>query len=361
MVELRMTHSYYILPLYFSKKGAGYMVHLALLGVWHVHTSGFLEDALKTGKAELKVVWDDNVERGQAFARDFGVPFESDLDEVLKRTDFEAVMVECATTRHKEVIIKAANAQKHIFSDKALALTVEDCLEIKQTIEAAGVKFMVSLESKTIGAYRFAKSLVDQGKLGKVTSAYFRRVHQAALDSNMLPSYWFDKKQTGGGATLDLGCHGLYLLPHFCGAPKKVTCIMNELYATGSDENSTTIIEFENGAIGTSHTSFVASRLDNLLEIIGTEGSLIISGTEASNFRVLLQSKHVKGHEILKPVEIEDLPEDDESPSAQFIRLVLDNHVQSHPDFNMEEAIGLTRLIECAYQSAREDKTVFYI
>jgi predicted dehydrogenase len=334
------------------------MVQFALLGVWHVHTRGFLEDALKTGLAELKVVWDDDEERGRAFASHFGVPFASDLEEVLKRTDIDAVMVECATTKHKEVIIKAANAQKHIFTDKALALTVQDCMEIKQAIEETGVKFMVSLESKTIGAYRFAKTLVDQGKLGRVTSAYFRRVHQAALDKDMLPSYWFDKDQTGGGVTLDLGCHGLYLLPHFCGVPKKVTCIMNELYGTGSDENSTTIIEFENGAIGTSHTSFVASGLDNLLEIIGTEGSLVITGTNVDNFRVLLQSKHVNGHETLMPVEIESLPEDAESPSAQFIRLVSTNHVENQTEFDMEAAIQLTRLIECAYQSARESKTL---
>lgn len=336
------------------------MVHLALLGVWHVHTRGFLEDALKTGLAELKVVWDDDEERGRAFAKDFGVPFEADLDEVLKRMDFEAVMVECATTRHKEVIIKAANAHKHIFSDKALALTVQDCLEIKQVIETTGVKFMVSLESKTIGAYRYAKWLADEGKLGRLTSVYFRRVHQAALDSSMLPNYWFDKNQTGGGVTLDLGCHGLYLLPHFCGVPKKVTCVMNELYGTGSDENSTTIIEFENGAIGTSHTSFVASQLDNMLEIIGTEGSLIVTGTNATNFRVLLQSKHLKGHEYLKPVELENLPADDESPSAQFVRLVSAHQVKEQPDFNMDTAIQLTRLIECAYESAKEGKTVLY-
>lgn len=352
------------LSLSFSKevttKGESKMVNLALLGAWHVHTKGFLEDALKTGMAELKVVWDDDVSRGKAIAKEFGVPFEKNLEKVLNREDVEAVMVECATTLHKEVIVKAANAKKHIFSDKALALTVDDCLEIKQAIEENQVKFMVSLESKTIGAYRYAKQLVDEGKLGRVTAVYFRRAHQAALDPNMLPAYWFDKEQTGGGVTLDLGCHGLYLLPYFCGTPKKVSCLMNELFGTGSDENSTTIIEFEDGAIATAHTSFVAYRLDNMLEIIGTEGSLLITGTDTSNFRVLLQSKHVPGHEDLMLFSNENILADDEPPSAQFVRLVSSDTVESLPDFDIDAAINLTRLIECAYKSARDGSTVLY-
>lgn len=336
------------------------MVNLALLGAWHVHTEGFLKEALKTGAAQLKVVWDDDEERGKDFARQFDVPFEKDLDKVLDSQEVEAVMVECATTRHKEIIVKAANAKKHIFTDKALALTVKDCLEIKRAIEENKVKFAISLESKEIGAYRYAKRLVDEGKLGRVTSAYFRRAHQAALEKDMLPAYWFDPSQTGGGVTLDLGCHGFYLLPHLCGTPKKVSCLMNELYGTGSDEISTTVIEFENGAIGTAHTSFVSYRLDNMLEIIGTEGILVISGTNKTNFRVLMQSKHVMGYENLAPVPAEDFAMDDKIPSAEFVKWVADKDRQNLPYYDIEAAISLTRLIECAYSSAKEQKTIVY-
>jgi predicted dehydrogenase len=335
------------------------MVKVALLGTWHVHTEWFIKEMLNSGLAELTMVWDDNKERGKNFSDRLGVPFENSLEKVLSREDVEAVIVECATTRHKEMIVKAANAGKHIFSDKALTLNSVDCMEIKRAIEDNRVKFLLSLESKIIGSYQYAKKLVEKGKLGRVTSAYFRRAHQAALDKDMLPSYWFNTEETGGGVTLDLGCHGLYLLPQFCGKPKQVTCLMNELYNTGSDENSTTVIEFENGAIGTSHTSFVAYRMDNLLEIIGTEGSIIISGTDEDNFRVFLQSKNVPGHENLMSVPKEELPKDDEYPIVQFVRMIEagENAVRG---FDMDTAIMLTRLIECAYESAKEKKTVQY-
>lgn len=335
------------------------MIGLALLSGWHVHTEGFVKQALETGLGELKVVWDNDEARGKSFAEKFSVPFDSDLDRVLAREDIDAVLVECPTTKHKEIIIKAANAKKHIFSDKALALSVKDCEEIKAAIETNGVKFVLSLETKTFSAYRFAKQLVDSGKLGRITAAYFRRAHQAALDKNMLPSYWFDTTQTGGGVTLDLGCHGLYLLPYLCGKPKKVTCIMNELYQTGADENSTTVIEFENGCIGTSHTSFVSYQLNNLLEITGTEGNLVISGCDGTKFRVLLQSKNIPGYEELSPVPESEIPDDAEIPSAQFLRLVASEN-QSLSDFDLDTAVMITRLIECAYESASSGKTVEY-
>jgi predicted dehydrogenase len=334
------------------------MIKVAVLSAWHVHTCQFIDRLHASGEGAISVVWDDDEKRGGECAKKYGVPFEPDLDAVLAREDIDAVMVECATTKHPEVIIKAAEAKKHVFSDKALAVKTEDALKIKDAIERNGVQFLVSLESKVTGPYRHAGELVNEGKLGRVTSVYFRRAHGAALQRN-LPAYWYDPAQTGGGVTLDLGCHGLYMLPQFCGKPKKVTSLMNELYGTGSDENSTTVIEFENGALGTAHTSFVCYKQDNLLEIIGTEGVAIVSGTKAGSYRMFLQSKHIPGYEELTPVPGADIWPDDEYPIVKFARLVQSGE-KKVAIYDIDQAVALTRLIECAYESAKTGKSVWY-
>jgi predicted dehydrogenase len=334
------------------------MVRIAVLSAWHVHTNMFIDRLHESGEGKVALVWDDDEKRGKECAEKYGVPFEKDLDKVLAHDGIDGVMVECATTKHTEIIIKAANAKKHVFTDKALALKTADCLKIKEAVERNGVKFLISLESKIVGPYRYAKKLVDDGKLGRVTSAYFRRAHAAALQRN-LPSYWYDPVQTGGGVTLDLGCHGLYMLPQFCGNPKKVTNLMNELYGTGSDENSTTVIEFENGALGTSHTSFVCYQMNNLLEIIGTEGVVIVSGYDPANYRILLQSKHIRGYEELQPVPQADIWPDDEFPIVKFARLI-QSDAQKIDIYDIDKAMVLTRLIECAYESAKTGKSVLF-
>lgn len=333
------------------------MLKIALLSAWHVHTRWFVKGLEDSGEGHICVVWDDDVTRGEKMAADLGVPFEADLDKVLAMDDIEAVMVECATTKHTEVILKAAAAKKHVFCDKALALHSDEVAQIREAVERNGVKFMLSLESKIIGCYNYATQMVKSGKLGRITAVYFRRAHMAAL-TDMLPDYWFDTEQTGGGVTLDLGCHGFYMLPQLCGKPKTVSCRMQELYGTGGDESSTTIIEFENGCIGTAHTSFVSYKMDNLLEIIGTEGILVISGEpDGGNFTVLLQCKNVPGYEQKQNVPLSDIPASDPLPIVQFARMVR-SEASCVPGYDIEVAATLTRLIECAYESAKTGKVV---
>jgi predicted dehydrogenase len=334
------------------------MVRIALLGAWHVHTRGFVDRLHKSGEGRVTVVWDEDGPRGKACAEAYGIPFEPSLDAVLGRPGIDAVMVEAPTVRHAEIIVRAAAAGKHVFSDKALAPRTAECEQIKKALEAGDLTFVVSMEAKTNAPYRYAEKLIDAGTLGRVTSAYFRRDHGAALE-RFLPDYWYDTRQTGGGVTIDLGCHGFYLLNQFCGVPRKITSVMNGLYGTGADENSTTVIEFENGAIGTAHTSFVSWKMDNLLEIIGTEGMLVAAGTGADNYRVLLQSKRLPAYQVLSPVPASEYGEDDVLPIVSFARLI-NNGEKNDKRYDIDRAITLTRIIERAYESARTGKTIAY-
>ncbi len=333
------------------------MVRFALLSGWHVHTGWFAGELLKSGVGKFVAVWDEDEARGRKYAEELGGEFEPDLSKVLTREDVDAVMIECPTTKHRDVIIAAAKAGKHIFTDKSMALNMEDCAAIRQAVEEAGVKFAVSMESKILGPYRYLKELIEEGKLGRVTSMYFRRSHKAAVDKNMLPAYWFDQTQTGGGVTLDLGCHGLYMLPYYCGKPKTITCRMEELYGTGGDELSTTVMEFENGAMGTAVTSFVSCFGVNMMEIVGTEGMAVISGNGPEDYRVLLQSTLMPGYEKLAPVERDW--QDEVYPIVRFAQVV-DAGEKEAPEYNLDQAELLTLVICCAYESARTGTPVAY-
>jgi predicted dehydrogenase len=75
------------------------------------------------------------------------VPYYSDLDKILA-LDIDSVVVNVETNMHPEVMVAAAKAGKHIFTEKALAIDVDGCDEIIKVVEAAGVKFMISLPSR---------------------------------------------------------------------------------------------------------------------------------------------------------------------------------------------------------------------
>merc|ERR1711964_713002 len=101
---------------------------------------------------------------------------------------------------------------------------------------------------------------IDDGLLGDITFGRFRIAHSAALDKWFSgPSAWFaDPDRAGGGALFDLGCHPVYRMRWLMGEPKRTVSIMNNFTDNYPiDDNSASIVEFKNNAIGLVDCSWV--------------------------------------------------------------------------------------------------------
>ncbi|CAM3838488.1 Gfo/Idh/MocA family protein [Alkalicoccus chagannorensis] len=327
------------------------MIKTALLGAWHVHTDGFVQAFTEAG-GTITAVWDEHETRGREAAARYHASFEPDLPRILAQPDIEAVLVESSTTSHEEVITAAAQAGKAIFTDKALTPDLASSRRTADAVRAAGIPFMISLEAKSSALYQWVFDRIHRGELGQVTSAFFRRSHQAAVEP-MLPSYWFDTSQTGGGITLDLGCHGLYLLPWLIGErPDRVQASMRAPFDTGADEISSTTMTFPGGAIASAHTSSAASQLDNTLEIVGTHASVQILGSRTEDAWIRFATP--SGIERIDPSSWTDAP----LPSAVFAD-VLERRKPVPEAYSLQEALYLSEMIEAAYTSAEENRTVY--
>ncbi|MFR8127370.1 MAG: Gfo/Idh/MocA family protein, partial [Acutalibacter sp.] len=189
---------------------------IAVIGAWHVHTQEYAQAILKNPQAQLACLWDDDQARGQAMAQTLGVPFQPDLEAIWADSSIQGIQVTTATNQHKEVLLAAAKAGKHIFTEKVLALTNEDAQEIAQAIRESGVTFTISYPHKCRPALKAAKALVESGKLGQITYARVHNYHNGSVapqaDGSLgwLPPHFYDEVQTGGGAMMDLGAHPMY-------------------------------------------------------------------------------------------------------------------------------------------------------
>lgn len=339
------------------------MIKLALLGAWHVHTWMYLPVLLEKYGDEVSfaVVWDHDAERGRTAAKRLGVPFEPDLARALYGYGSQAVIVQCRTTLHKEVVCAAARAGQHIFCEKVLAPTVGECLEIQKEVEAAGVKFMISLDALPYGIYTLAKKLIADGALGEMGTAYVRRVHGMAFgEEGGLPDYWYDNAQTAGGVTMDLATHGISLLLFLFGLPRYVTAVTTQRLGNGQDDISSLVGEFEGGVQGVALTSFMAAHLENHIELIGNKGSLVMTGFMGVNedrLRVYLQSDVLPGFEQARPLPPEMIPPTGPLTVNAFIEL-LKSGARTAPGYGLKEAVHLTKVIEAAYRSAGEHRRV---
>lgn len=310
------------------------MLNVAMLSKWHVHAAGYARELMAMDDVRVTCIWDEDAERGAEWARELGVAFEPDLDALLRRPDVDAVAVDCPTAMHLEVMIAAARAGKHIFTEKVLALTVRECDEIARAIEESGVKFCISFPQRCWGRNKYIKQLIDEGTLGKVTVLRVRNAHDGSL-RDWLPDYWYDRDMTGGGAMMDLGAHPMYLASWMMGRPRRIQSMFNNITDRAVEDNSVCTIEFENGAIVISETSLVAPMNPNMFEVYGTKGVVIC---QDQSIKVRLAGQD----DFFTP----ELPEDDTAPIRQWVEGIL--YGREIP-FDLKAARDLTELMENAY------------
>lgn len=316
---------------------------IAVVGAWHVHTMEYATAIQKNPKAELACLWDDDPKRGQETADKLGIPFQPDLSAIWADPSIDAVQITTATYQHKEVLIAAAQAKKHIFTEKVLAFTNEDAEEIAQAVKASGVKFTISYPHKTWPTLKAAKELVDSGKLGQITYARVRDAHNGST-AGWLPPHFYDAAQTGGGAMIDLGAHPMYTLHWFMGEPKSIVSMFTEVTDKGVEDNAVSVIEFANGAIGVSETGFVTTGMPYVLEMSGTKGSLMVHNN------ILEYSCEETENKL---VEKKDLPQASVMPIDAWIDAV--NGVGEAPN-GIEDAVELTKFMVGAYEAYKTGK-----
>lgn len=330
------------------------MVGIAMLSFAHVHAEGYARQVLEQPDAKIVVIWDEEEERGRAAAEKFGVPFEPDLDKVLSMPEVDAVIVDTPTSMHPEVIIRSCKAKKHIFTEKALAITVKEADKIVKTVKEAGVKFMISLPNRCRPEFLFAKKVIEEKIIGDITLARLRVAHSAALDYWWKPGNWFrDPEKAGGGAFIDLGCHTLDLALWFLGKPKNVVAkLTNFLGNYEVDDNAVALVEFQNKSLCILDVSWVHRQGSNPVELYGTEGSLVINSV---NQRIALTSTKLAPYGIEGWVTPTKLPEPRPTPMRQW----LDAITKDTPTYiTIEDGRNLTELIEGSTISSREGRVV---
>lgn len=334
------------------------MIRIGLISRWHVHANDYWKEAAAMPDVEIAAVWDDDRERGEQWAKELSAEFVGNLDELLGRKDIDGVMVTCATALHKEVMVKAAKAGKHIFTEKVLAPTLRECREIQAEIKKAGVQFVISTPYKAKPEYLFAKRAVDEKLLGDVTMIRIRSSHDGA-SNEWLPDHFYSPMEAVGGAMLDLGAHPMYLSRWLLGEPVSICSMFTHVTGKELEDNAVSIIEFPNQVISVAETSFVSAPRSRYMEISGTKGSIRMMAPmgNATSFPLEIEIYREDSDGLSGWMKPERLPEAGESAVSQWIRAI---KTGEKPAFGIEEAVELTELMEAAYMSQEEKRRVYF-
>jgi 1,5-anhydro-D-fructose reductase (1,5-anhydro-D-mannitol-forming) len=325
------------------------VIRIAILSFWHVHATDYAREAQDHPRTRIVGAWDADPERGRAGAAALGVPFHGDLTALLALPDLDGVVVTTPTSEHRAVIVAAAEAGRHIFTEKVLGLTSADCDAILEAVDRNDVTLTVSLPRLAHGYTRAIQAELADGRLGEVTLVRTRLSHDGALGEGWLPAQFFDPDEAGGGALVDLGCHPMYLTRLFLGAmPDRVTALFGHLTDRPVEDNAVAVLGLRSGALGVVEAGFVNRDSPFSIEVHGTDGSLFYGTPEP---RLLCRTSS-DGSDTWTEVPI---PEDAPSPFEQWIGHIEDG---SKAVENLAMAVDLTTLMEAAMRSARTGETV---
>lgn len=230
--------------------------------------------AALAGEAEVVAVAAPSPGSASGFAERHGVPRAfTDYHEMLKEPDIEMVAITAPNHLHAEMTIASARAGKHVMCEKPLCLTLEEADEMIAVCREMGVLLLYGEELLFAPKYVKAKRMADEGAFGRV-----HLVKQSEKHSGPHSDWFWDVNRSGGGALMDLGCHGIAFCHWFLGSPA-----VRSVYAqmstqahgerTAGEDEAICIVEFEGGAVGMIENSWTKpGGMYDAIEVYGARG-----------------------------------------------------------------------------------------
>ncbi len=224
--------------------------------------------------AELRAVASPTPGNAEAFAQAFTIPHHfTDYRQMLERSDVDLVVIGAPNYLHCQMTIDAAAAGKHVVVEKPLCMNLAEAEMMIAACGRANVKLMYAEELCFAPKYVRLKQLLNEGALGRPTL-----LKQSEKHDGPHAAHFWDVEQSGGGVTMDMGCHAIEFFRWMLDRPK-ITSVYAQMSTqvhtdkTRGDDNSVLILEFENGAVALAEESWTKQGgMDDRAEIYGSQG-----------------------------------------------------------------------------------------
>lgn len=256
------------------------MFNFGLVGCGRISKNHFKAFTDNAARCQLVAVCDIIAERAQQAAAETGATAYTDLDEMLKRQDLDAVIVSTPSGLHPHHGIKIARTGRHVISEKPMGITLSAVDELIKVCDEAGVHLFVVKQNRLNSTMQAVKKAIDKGRFGRLYMAQsnvFWTRPQEYYDSAKWRGTWeFD-----GGAFMNQASHYVDMLYWLIGEPESVmasTATMARHVET--EDTGAAIIKFRNGVIATMSVTMLAypKNFEGSITILGDKGTVRIGG-----------------------------------------------------------------------------------
>lgn len=266
---------------------------------------------------------------------------------LLEDEEVEAIYIPLPNHLHREWVLKAAQAKKHILVEKPAGLTTAEVNEMISACREQGVMLMEAFMYRFHAQHKRVKQLIDEGKIGEIQmirASFSFQMRDPITNIRMVPEY-------GGGALYDVGCYPINTFLYYLGLPESVYA--EATYLNSKVETSATgILHYPNGIKALFDCSFTMHPR-NAYEIIGTKGRIKVryayrpdAFERGGEMEIITESgtaiEHIVDDQYKNEVE-------------HFAQCILSGHT---PAYSMEETYRCIKVIESTYLSIKENRRV---
>jgi predicted dehydrogenase len=322
-------------------------VRYAVIGAGHIAQSAVLPAfAHAKENSELIAVVSGDVAKRVELSKKYGLLYAADyshLEALLTEASIDAVYIATPNSNHVDLALRAAKAGVHVLCEKPLAESTADAQVMADTCEHFGVKLMVAYRLHFDEATLSGFELLANGKIGEP------RIFESTFTHVVRPGDIRVQRETGGGATLDLGVYCVNTARHVFQA-EPIQVFATSVFRDGSDETTTVTLRFAGDRVAHFTVSNAASAVSNF-RVIGTGGDFLAQPAfgygDVQNHYISVEGKteHVsyKSSDQFAPELI------------HFSDCILRN---KKPKTSADEAIADLRVIDAIFESATTGKLV---
>jgi predicted dehydrogenase len=283
-------------------------------------------------KSRILEIYDPDPSQIEKFKKEVlgDVSVANSFNESLKKDEIDWIFIGSPNYAHKDQIISALNNDKNVFSEKPIAISLEECEEIKKKFEEKNLKFLISYPLRYSLFYKRVKDIVDSGDIGEIISLEFNETLEFHHGSFIMAN-WRRFEEYSGGHLLEKCCHDFDIVNWIIDdLPIKVSSFgglnffneknknyfqeFNHLIKGKKNpftskknivDNQVVILEFNRGAKVSFHTNCSSSLPERRMYICGTKGTIkadVLSGLVqwkilgSSEKRTVIDEKNKGGH-----------------------------------------------------------------
>jgi predicted dehydrogenase len=203
--------------------------------------------------SKLKIVsgYSRSVEKRDAFLAATGVPSAPDMHAILSNASIQGVILTVPNEQHLPMARLVAQAGKHVYTEKPIASTLEDGLQIAELERKYRVTVTVGHSARLMAGIRVIREAIDKGELGRVAFLEANFSNERGLE--LTPEMWrWYKDQAPGGPLSQLAIHQFDVLHYLGGEVVEASSMASKLSPVGAevDDQSMTLVKFADGKIG---------------------------------------------------------------------------------------------------------------